>query len=295
MLYLDAPVPLTDGLGIGPGVYVEFLPLTAKLRHLSHRDVVADQGIPGGPAHHAVGFQAENALELYDGVFRLGPEDPVHWGDLGDGRIALGDAVELRLDGHNAGTGEAPAQRPAAVGGNNALDRGVGDNLHVAIVAAQNLGGVVALLGEVLAAPLAEALAGHRGAVAEFGRQGLHESGAAEVAVEKIVRQPGDVFEVTAAVDEKLVVGGGIGDVKIVAPTPVELGVHPVEGKGDDGQNVGPEGALLPGGIDLAGSYVFDIVDKIHGDVLGGTVRRSQMHRNALGYVGCDNGHRRLL
>ena len=120
---------------------------------------------------------------------------------------------------------------------------------------------------QILAAPLAQALAGDGGAVTEFGGQRLYKAGAAEIVVEQLIHQPGDIGKVAAPVDEKLVVGGGICDIKIVPPAAVKFRVHTVQGEGYDGEDVGAQSGLLPGGVNFAGRYVFHIVYKIYGDV----------------------------
>ena len=208
----------------------------------------------GCPPHGGFGLRAENA---------------VHKRDFGNGRVVLGDPVQLDLHDHHAGAGGSPAQRGAGVEGGDAPDGGVVHNLHIAIVTAQNPDGVVPLPRQILAAPLAQALAGDGGAVAEFGSQRLHKAGTAKIVVEQLIHQPGDVGKVAAPVDEKLVVGGGVGDIKAVPPAAVKLRVHPVQGEGDDGEDVGTQSGLLPGGVNFAGRYVFHIVRKIYGDVGG--------------------------
>ena len=72
------------------------------------------------------------------------------------------------------------------------------------------------MLGKLLAAPLAQSLAGDGGAVAIFGSQRLHKAGAADVVVEQGVNQLGDVGKKASPVDKGLVIGGIVGDVKVI-------------------------------------------------------------------------------
>ena len=145
---------------------------------------------------------------------------------------------------------------------------------------------------QILAAPLAQALAGDGGAVTEFGGQRLYKAGAAEIVVEQLIHQPGDIGKVAAPVDEKLVVGGGIGDIKIVPPAAVKFRVHTVQGEGYDGEDVGAQSGLFPCGVNFAGRYVFHVVHKIHGDIGGIGRRGAEMHCDPLRDIRNDLGHR---
>ena len=103
MLHLDAPVTLLNGVGGGPGIGIEPLSLAAQLRQPGHCHIIAYQRVPGGPAYNSVHRQVEDLLKLPYGGFCLGAENPIHLGNLGDGRITLGDAVEHHLQRHHAG------------------------------------------------------------------------------------------------------------------------------------------------------------------------------------------------
>ena len=148
---------------------------------------------------------------------------------------------------------------------------------------------------EPLAAPLAEAFAGDGSAVAEFGRQGLYKSGAAEIAVKKLVSQFRHIGEKAAALYKELVVGSGAGDVEIIAPAPVKFSIHPVQSKGYDGQNVGPEGAFFPSGVDFRGGHILYIVRKADGDIFRIAAGSTQVYGDLLGYVRNNSGHGFLL
>ena len=274
-----------------PGVGVELLALTAKLRQPGDGGIDPDQLIPGAGADNAIGIKTENFLKSPDRGFRPTAENAVHGGQFRNGGVILGDAVQLRLDHHHIGAGAAPAQGRAGIGAGIPPDGSVGHDLHVAVVASQDPYIVIPLAGQVLTAPLAQSFAGDGGAVAEFRRQRLHKTGTAEIVVEEFVHDAAHIIKNTASIDEILVVCGGIGDVEIIAPAPVEFRIHPVQGEGDDGQNIGPEGIFLPGGIDLAGGHVFDIVDEWHCHIGGIGTRRAQMDGDLLGYKGDHGRH----
>ena len=286
MLNLDPPISHLDGIGVCPGDAVIADTLAAQLREPHHRGIDPYKGIPGCLAHDTIHIQSENLLEFpYRGLC-LGAENTVHRGDFGDCRIILRNPIQFGLDNHHAGTGKAPADGPSGVGSRRVLDRGIVNDLYIAIVASQDLDRAVALLSQILAAPLAETLTGHRGSVAEFSCQGLHDPLAADVIVEQFIHQLGDIIKEASAVDKKLIIGSRAGDVKIITPAAVELGINPVQGKRDNGQYVGPKRAFLPGRIDLTGRYVFNIVHKRYGHIGRGGIRRAQVDRDPLGDVG---------
>ena len=212
-------------------------------------------------AHHPVRCQTEDRLEGAHRRLSFLVKGPGHRPELGDGRIALGDAVEHGLHGHHIRPGGAQPQGIARIGLAQGLDRGVFHQLDVVpVVVPQDLHGAVALLGQLLAAPLGEPGAGGGGAVAEFSGQGLHKALSADVVGEHLIHGPADVLKDVPVPDKLLVIGGGGGDLKVIAPAGIELGVHPVQSKGSDGQDVGLDGRRLPGGIDLAGGHIFHIV-----------------------------------
>ena len=62
-----------------------------------------------------------------------------------------------------------------------------------------------------------------------------------------------------------MVVGGGGGNGKVVALATVPLRVNPVQGNRLDCQYIGDDRFRRPGGIDLAGCYVFDIIPVLFG------------------------------
>ena len=244
------------------------LPFTDQLRQLQNTRVQAEDGVPGPLADDAVCVQVKDGLESPDAGLGLRPEDSVHAGNLGNGWVGLGDAVQGEL-----GDADIPAPVPqahgrAGIGILDVLHRGVDHQLDVgAVVVFQNLHGGVTILGQGFAAPLGQAVALGGGAVAEPGGQRLHIALAADVVVKQLIHQLADAVKEVPPLDELLVIGGGGGDVEVVAPAGVVLRVNPVQGEGHLSQDVGPQGGVVPGGVNLAGGYVFDVVLKGHGDV----------------------------
>lgn len=92
----------------------------------------------------------------------------------------------------------------------------------VAVVVADDLDRGVALVAQILGAPLAQSVAGHVPAVAVGGKNGLAHTGTGEKIGENGVHQSVDIGIDVPAVDPFLVVGGGGGDGKVVALVPVQ-------------------------------------------------------------------------
>ena len=115
----------------------------------------------------------------------------------------------------------------------------------IAVVVAQNLHGGVALLGQILAAPLGESGAGDGSAVAELGGQRLYKALAADVVVENFVYHLADILEDVAATDKLLIVGGGRGDGKGIALCTIPFCVYTIQGKGLNDEDVGRMKKLL--------------------------------------------------
>ena len=136
----------------------------------------------------------------------------------------------------------------------------------------QDFHGIVSLLRQVFAAPLGQAITGGGGAVAETGGQGLCKPWTAEITGKECIHQGADAFKDIAPFDEFLIVGSGRGDVEIVPLAGVELGIYPVQGKGNLRQDVGPQRGDMPGGVNLAGGDVFDVIQERDGDIFCVTV-----------------------
>ena len=286
---LVAPGSLLEPRRISPVDGIELLALTAQLRQAQHRRVQPHQGVPGGLAHHAVHIQIKNLLEFPHRRLGLGAEDAVNLGNPGDGGVISRNAVQLRLDDGDEGAATALAQGCAGIALLGTTDRGIGDDLHVTVVIAQNLGGVQPLLGQLLTAPLTEPRAGHGGAIAEFRRQGLHKAGAAQVVVEELIDDPGDIVKVAPPVDEILIVGRGAGDVEGIPPAAVKLRIHPVQGKADDSEDVRPQCRRLPGGVNFGRGHIFHIVDEGHRHIFRVGAGRAQVDGDVFRNIG-DNG-----
>ena len=64
-----------------------------------------------------------------------------------------------------------------------------------------------------------------------------------------------------------MVKGSGGSNGEIVSTGSVPFCVNPVQGEGQNSQNVGVNGCFRPGGVDFAGGYIFDIVTVTDGVV----------------------------
>ena len=81
-----------------------------------------------------------------------------------------------------------------------------------------------------------------------------------QIIVENFIHHQADTLEKIPAVDPLVVKGGGGSNGKIIALVPIKFGVNPVHGKGQDGQHIGDDGGLRPGGINFAAGHVFDVI-----------------------------------
>lgn len=133
-----------------------------------------------------------------------------------------------------------------------------------------------------------EPSAGDGGAVAELGGQRLDKSLAADVVIKNLVYDLTDILENVAAPDKLLIVSSGRCDLKVITPTGIELRIDPVEGERDNGQHVGLNGGGLPGGIDLTGGHILDVIREGYRYIFGPLIGRSQMHGNGAWYVRDD-------
>ena len=124
---------------------------------------------------------------------------------------------------------------------------------------------------------MAQAVAPGTYPVAEGGEQRLHIALPHDVVVEDIVHDLADVLEHIAAGDVGLIPLGGAGDVEIVALAAVELRIHPVQGEGDLGHDVGPQRRLRPGGVQLVRGHILDVAGEGHRYIGGAAVGQAQM------------------
>ena len=260
------------------------------------RRVDALDGVPGGVAHHPVVGEVEDALEGLHRLLGLKAENAVGVRDLGDGRVVVGDAVETDLELADLTPRAVEPQRLSGGRGGDASHGGILNNVDVgAVVVGQNAVGCEARLGQIHRAPLGQPVAGDGGAVAVLGEKRLHGALPAYVVIEDLTADALDVLKDIPPVDKVLIKAGGIGDVEVVAPGAVVFGVEAVEGVGDLGVHIGADGLLGPGGVDLAGGDVEDVVEEGDRHVLGGLIGLSQMDRNGLGDDGQTCGHGFLL
>ena len=219
-------------------------------------------------------------MEALDQRFGGSAEAAVHR-DGAEERVVLGDAVQLALDGGHGGAAVAPAQGAAGVAGGDGLDVLGAHDLHAAaVIIAQDLQGIAALVGQGHGAPLLHAGAGDGFAVAVFGVVRFHVSAAAHIGVENVVGDALHHVKNRAAVHKVLVVTGGVGDVEAVPLAGVPFGVNAVEGQADLGVDVGPKGLLRPGGVHLAGGHVGDVFAEGYGHVAGTGRGLAQVHRD---------------
>ena len=189
------------------------------------------------------------------------------------------DAVQLLLNGADALAVGAPFQRSAGVGGDIVGHRGVKDDVDiVSIVVLQDLIGDVPRLCQIHAAPLAQAVAPGTHPIAEGGEQRLNIPLPHDVVVEDIVHDLADILKHIAAGHVGLIPLGGAGDIEVIAPAAVKLCVHPVQGKGDLGHDIGPQRRLRPGGVQLVGGHVLDVAGKGNGHIGGAAVGQAQMN-----------------
>ena len=168
LLHRAAPGPGAQGRA-APGAVREDagggLALAGQLRQVLDRDVDVADLVPGLAAHHPVGGEVELPLEPLDRAGHLRAENAVGLQRAEEG-VILGDAVELPLQGENAGPAVPLAHRAAGIALGDGGDVGGADDLDVvAVVVLEDGQGAAALLGQGDGAPLLEAGAGDRLAV----------------------------------------------------------------------------------------------------------------------------------
>ncbi|MPM48982.1 hypothetical protein SDC9_95709 [bioreactor metagenome] len=154
----------------------------------------------------------------------------------------------------------------------------------VAVKAFQNLQGGIALISQGLGPPLAQpARTAPPRPVAVLGEQGLNNVRLCNIGGKYFVHHLGNFPEDGAPIGKRLIVGGGVGDCKVKALVSIPLRIDPVEGEGDDRQNVCRDCFPGPGGINFAAGHVFDVVCKEYRDVGGVRIfRAALMHHNQL-------------
>ena len=197
------------------------------------------------------------------------PVDAVR-GDVGKGGIILTDAVQLFLQLVDLLACGTDGEVVAGPGGRDSADGLRRIDIHVVpVIVMDDINGAVALVAQILGAPLAQTGAADPPAIAVAGEDRLAHAGAGEIIGEDGIHQDADVFKDIPSVDPFLVIGRGGGDGKIVALAPVPFRIDPVQREGHDGKDVGVDGVLRPGGVDFGAGHVFDIV-RIADVVVGG-------------------------
>jgi hypothetical protein len=289
--HVDAAVSQPQLLGVPPLHLGDGESLAAEFRQLLDAVVDLLDLVPCGLAHDAVLRQIEDLLKDPHRLLHVLVKDEAVV-QRRDGGVVLPDAVELPLQGLHVVAGVAPPQGPPRIGGHVPAYRRIHHQIDVAtVVVLQNFVGRHALLRQIHAAPLGQATAPGTHPVAELGEQRLHAALPHDIVVENIVHDAADILEYVAVLHIGLIVPGGGGDVEVVPSGPVILRVHPVQGVGDLGQNVGSDGTLRPGRINFVGGHVLDVLGEGYHHVPGGLPRRPQMHRDGLRHHGIGIGH----
>ena len=89
------------------------------------------------------------------------------------------------------------------------------------------------MIGKLDGPPLGKSLAGHGGPVAVHGEKRFYAAFPNKIVVKDFVNDPADILKNISAVDEGLIMSGGICDIKIIAARAVIFGIDPIEGKGN--------------------------------------------------------------
>ena len=227
--------------------------LGIKLRHLYDGVIYPFYFIPRRPADNAVHGEVEYALELPHRRPRGRLKHTVGLRDIRYRRVVAPDPVELALDRSDILTHRAEAQQSAGVGFPDILDGHIAHKVDIrAVIIAEYLYRSSALVCQGDGPPLRHSLAGDVFAVAILGEIRLYLIALCDVAVEYLVDYPADIAEDIPAVDIRLIVGGGVCDIEVIASAAVILRVNSIERKGNLGVYVRPERILGPGGVDLA-------------------------------------------
>ena len=117
--------------------------------------------------------------------------------------------IEHGLELYHIGPLGPLPERRAGIGVLDAKNGGVVDQLNViAVIIAENVHGVIALLCQILTAPLGQTVAGCGRTVAEFRGQRFDIADAADIGIEDLVHDLVDVLIGVASMDVFLVVCG---------------------------------------------------------------------------------------
>ncbi len=98
--------------------------------------------------------------------------------------------------------------------------------------------------------------------------------------IEYVIYNPADGIIDGTSLYEILIVGGAVGNIKVVTTASVPFGINSVECKRDNCVNICSEGRFRPGGIDLAARHIFYIFRKRYLNVRRIRTGRPQMYCN---------------
>ena len=262
--------------------------LAAQLRQPHDCNIDIGDFVPCGRPYNAIGGKIEDTLKcLYRPPRFVIEKISAGGADGRNGGIVDANAVEPCADRAHALSPAADGKRRAGIGGADAALHGSSIyNDVVSVIIAQNPQRGIAAIGKSNGAPLGKPRTGNGGAIAVLRKDGIHRTAATDIAVEQFIDQTADVGKDIASIDEILVVGGIIGDIKVVALAGIPFGKDTVLGEGDLRQNIGAQSSLGPCGINLTGGNVFNVIPKADGDIAGGgIIRGSQMHRDVLRHI----------
>ncbi len=183
--------------------------------------------IPGRFSNNTVGCQIKDALEFCNRRFGTASKGSSGIGNGRDSRIVTPDPIEPCLDGLYIKTAASLFERRSGIGRENVgNDIGLHDFYIVGVIGTQDLQGCVPPVCQSNRAPLGHALAGNGGPIAEGSEIGGELPLAAHVFVENIVYDPADGSVNGTSIDEILVVGGAVGNIKTIALVPVRRNRH---------------------------------------------------------------------
>ena len=127
-------------------------------------------------------------------------------------------------------SGAAKLERDARIGTNIGCRRCSKHDVHIiSIIILQNFIGDIPLLGEIHSAPLGKTLAVPQCAAAILRKIWGDAALADDIIVENLIYDLRDVAENIAIRDKRLVVGSGVGNIKIIALASIPFGIDAVE------------------------------------------------------------------